>query len=57
MWNLILDDTVQANAYGWTPDAFADALRGPADSDRRILRQHGSGKGGLRGGEDLFKCI
>ena len=55
---LVLDDTTEGNAFGWTPDTFMSALRGPlAAIDVRVVRQHGagreSGKGGLQGGEYL----
>ena len=55
---LVLDDAVQGNAFGWTADTFADALRAPlAAIGVRVIRQlgsgSGSGKGGLQGGEHL----
>lgn len=55
---LVLDDAIEGNAFGWTPDTFAAALRGPlAAMGVRVVRQQsagsGSGKGGLQGGEHL----
>lgn len=55
---LVLDDAIEGNAFGWTPDTFADALRGPlAAIGVRVVRQQGagsaSGKGGLQGHERL----
>jgi hypothetical protein len=55
---LVLDDAVEGNAFGWTPDTFANALRAPlAAIGVRVIRQHGpgsgSGKGGLQGGEHM----
>jgi hypothetical protein len=55
---LVLDDAIEGDAFGWTPDTFAGALRGPlAAIGVRVIRQQGagshSGKGGLQGREQL----
>jgi hypothetical protein len=55
---VVLDDAIQGNAFGWTPDTFAEALRSPlAALGVRVVRQRGagsdSGKGGLQGGGQL----
>jgi len=55
---LVFDDAVEGDAFGWTPNTFAGALRGPlAAIGVRVVRQKGagshSGKGGLQGGEHL----
>ena len=55
---LVLDGAIEGDAFGWTLDTFAGALRGPlAAIGVRVIRQQGagshSGKGGLQGGEQL----
>ena len=55
---VVYDDALLGNAAGWTPDSFADALRGPlAAIGVRVVRQKGTGsavgKGGPQGGEGM----